>query len=113
MGSEMCIRDRVKEYILEHLDESALNGEQISRHFAMSRVQLHRKLKALTDQSAGQFVKVVRLEKAFALIQEEELNLSEIAFQTGFNSLSYFSRTFKTAYGKSPSEILKVKKQTT
>lgn len=96
---------QLRTFIIEKLDESKLNGDFIGQHIGMSRVHLYRKLKALTGQSISEFVKQIRLEKALQLIQEGELNLSEISYKTGFSSLSYFSKTFKKAYGKTPSEI--------
>ncbi|MCB0837970.1 MAG: response regulator, partial [Bacteroidetes bacterium] len=95
----------IKGYILENLDEPQLNGDHIGREFAMSRVHLHRKLKALTSLSTGEFVKKIRLNEAEKLLQEKKYNISEIAYQTGFSSLSHFSREFKKVYGKAPSQV--------
>ncbi|BDS13437.1 hybrid sensor histidine kinase/response regulator transcription factor [Aureispira anguillae] len=95
----------LRNYILEHLDESNLSGDRIGKHFAISRVHLHRKLKALTNQPISEFVRAIRLKKAFELLQEGEFNISEIAYQTGFSSISHFSRSFKKAYGKAPSKL--------
>ncbi|MCB9348890.1 MAG: helix-turn-helix transcriptional regulator [Lewinellaceae bacterium] len=75
------------------------------RHFGLSRSSLHRKLKALTDQSISELVRTIRLSTALELIREGKLNISEIAYQTGFSSISAFSRAFKRAYGKAPSEM--------
>lgn len=95
----------LRAYILEHINEADLSGDRIGRHFGMSRVHLYRKLKALTDQSITELVKAVRLEKALELVREGKLNVSEIAYQTGFTSVSHFSRSFKKHFGKPPSEI--------
>ncbi len=95
----------LREYILERIDEADLSGDRIGRHFGMSRTHLHRKLKALTDQPITDFVRSIRLQKALELIREDKLNVSEISYQTGFSSLSHFSRSFKKAYGKAPSEM--------
>ena len=95
----------LRAYIFEHLDESDLDGDRIGRHFGLSRVSLYRKLNALTGQSISDFVRATRLSKALELIREGQRNLSEIAYQTGFSSISAFSRAFKQAYGKSPSEM--------
>lgn len=96
---------QLRDYVLQHLDETDLNGDRIGKHFGMSRVHLYRKLKALTDQPISEFVKNIRLEKALELVRKGELNVSEIAWQTGFSSLSYFSISFKKAFGKNPSEM--------
>ena len=95
----------LRAYILEHIDEADLSGDHIGRRFGMSRVHLYRKLKALTGQSITEFVKAVRLEIALELVREGKYNVSEIAYRTGFSSVSHFSRSFKQAFGKSPSEM--------
>ncbi len=99
---------QLRSYILEHLDESDLNGDSIGKHFGMSRVHLYRKLNALTNQSISVFVRSVRLSKAMEFIREGTLNMSEIAYETGFSSIQHFSRTFKKAYGQAPSEFKNV-----
>lgn len=98
--------DGLRQYIIERIDHVDLNGDRIGRHFGISRVHLYRKLKALTGQSITEFVKKVRLQEALRLIREGKGNVSEIAYQTGFSSVSHFSRSFKNAFGKSPSEFL-------
>ena len=94
----------VMDYIHENLDAKELNGEIIGKSFGMSRMQLHRKIKALTRQPVSDIIRNERLKKAIQLLQEQQLNVSEVAYQTGFNSPSHFSRIFKAKYGKSPSE---------
>ena len=96
---------KLKAYIIENLDDPNLNGDTIGKALALSRVHLYRKLKALTNQSITEYVKTIRLQEAFKLMQEGKLNVSEIAFQTGFTSVSHFSRSFKEAYGKSPTKM--------
>ena len=96
---------RLKKFILENIDNQHLNGDYIGQYFGMSRVHLFRKLKALTNQSVTEFVRTLRLQKAKRLLQEGQLNISEIAYQTGFSSASHFSRTFKKVYGEPPSEL--------
>lgn len=94
----------LKAHILENLSEPVLNVDTISRHFAMSRVQLYRKLHALMEIPVAQYIKSTRLEEALRLLKERELNVTEIAYKTGF-SPSNFSKIFKKAYGKAPSEF--------
>jgi len=70
----------------------------------ISRTNLHRKLKALTGTSATEFIRKIRLQRAAQLVQQNTLTVSEIAYQVGFESLSYFSKSFQEEFGMSPSE---------
>jgi len=92
-------------HILGNLDNGNLDGESLAHSFAMSRMQLHRKIKALTDKSTSEYVRILRLETALFLLKQKELNVNEIAYQTGFSSPSHFSQVFKKHYKKRPSEI--------
>ena len=71
---------------------------------AMSRMQLHRKLKALTGKSALQFINIQRLNQATQLLNKTDANISEIAYQVGFNDPSYFNKCFKKQFGCTPKE---------
>lgn len=95
----------LRAYIFEHILTDNLNGDKIGQHFGMSRGHLHRKIKALTNQSTSEFIRSVRLNRALELLKEKKLNISEITYQTGFSSPSHFTRVFKKAYGKTPSKI--------
>jgi signal transduction histidine kinase len=72
----------------------------------MSRMQLHRKLVALTGHPANVFIRSIRLKKAAALLVNKSGNVTEIAYDVGFNNLSYFARCFKVQYGMSPSDFM-------
>ncbi len=97
---------KVMEVIEKHLSEEAFSIEQFGREIGMSRVQLHRKLKALTGGSASIYIKKVRLLKARELIKEGNGNIAEIAYSVGFSSPQYFTRCFKEEYGYPPSTLL-------
>ncbi|MEJ2596433.1 MAG: hybrid sensor histidine kinase/response regulator transcription factor, partial [bacterium] len=75
-----------------------------SRQMGLSRMQLHRKLTALTDQSASEFIKIIRLNKAAVLLKSKNATAAEIAYDVGFNTPAYFSTCFKEHFGISPSE---------
>ncbi|MCK5208679.1 MAG: response regulator, partial [Cyclobacteriaceae bacterium] len=78
-----------------------------SSQMGLSRMQLHRKLKALTDQSATKFINIIRLNKAAVLLKSQSSTAAEIAYDTGFNSPTYFSSCFKEHFGKTPLEYTK------
>jgi signal transduction histidine kinase/DNA-binding response OmpR family regulator len=98
------------DYVKNNLRNSQLSVESIAELFNISRSQVYRKIKALTGQTVVEFIRSVRLKHALTLMEEKKYNLSEIADRAGFNSLSYFTRSFKDQYGKAPSEYLEKKK---
>ena len=69
----------------------------------MSRSQLFRKMKALTDYSPSQFIRTYRLQKANELLQSSDLTISEISWQVGFKDPSHFSKSFQEEFGFTPS----------
>jgi len=88
----------------QHLSEPDFDVKQFSQEMAMSRQQIHRKLSALVDQSATEFIRVIRLKKAAMLLSQKSGSVSEIAYDVGFSSLSYFSKCFQHQFGILPSE---------
>jgi len=97
--------NKVMEVIEDHLPEEEFSIEQFGKEVGMSRVQLHRKLKALSGKSASNYLRSVRLSKARKMIKEEKGNISEIAYSVGFSSPAYFTRCFKEEYGYPPSDL--------
>lgn len=76
---------------------------QMQQSLAMSKTQLHRKLKALTNESPGELLRNFRLKRAAQLLAQKADTVTQIAYQVGFNNLSYFAKCFKALYGISPS----------
>jgi signal transduction histidine kinase/DNA-binding response OmpR family regulator len=93
--------------IEEHLADSDFSVEQFAREVGMSKTHLNRKLNALTDQSANEFIRSYRLKRAVKLLEARRGNVSEVAFEVGFNNPSYFAEAFRSLFGSSPSEYLK------
>ncbi|WP_114748049.1 helix-turn-helix domain-containing protein [Pleomorphovibrio marinus] len=85
---------------------SDFDVEIFSREIGMSRTNLHWKLKALTDSSATEFIRVFRLKRAMSHLEQKSGNISEVAYAVGFNSQSYFTKCFKKQYGRSPAEYV-------
>ncbi len=95
---------RIEDILKEQLTETSFNTEAFAKAACLSRMQLHRKLKALTGLSATEFIRSQRLKLAAHLLKQSDANVSEIGYQVGFSSPAYFSKLFKDAYGCSPSE---------
>jgi signal transduction histidine kinase/ligand-binding sensor domain-containing protein/DNA-binding response OmpR family regulator len=96
---------KAKLVVENNISEPDLNVENFAREMALSRVQLHRKLKALVDQSATQFVRTIRLNRAAELLTKHSGTVSEIAYDVGFNTLPYFTKCFQEQFGVNPSEF--------
>ncbi|MGB5848519.1 MAG: response regulator, partial [Ignavibacteriaceae bacterium] len=98
---------RVLQGINEHISNEKFSIEELGKEAAMSRMHLHRKLKALTGKSTSLFIRSVRLAKAKKMIKEERGNIAEIAYDLGFGSPTYFTKCFKEEFGYLPSELTK------
>jgi len=95
---------RVQELLDEKITDSDFNAQVFSEEIGMSRMQLHRKLKALIGQTTSEFIRSQRLQLAAQMLKKEGINMSEVGYAVGFNDPSYFSKCFKEYFGKSPSE---------
>jgi DNA-binding response OmpR family regulator len=95
---------RAVETVEAHLGNPDFSVERFEEAMTMSKLQLYRKLKALTDQSPSEFIRNLRLKRAAALLAARSGSVAEITYEVGFNNLSYFAKCFRAAYGVSPSE---------
>jgi DNA-binding response OmpR family regulator len=93
--------------ILEKMIESEFNGDILAADLSISRMGLHRKIKALTGQTTGEFIRNIRLKKACDLLVIDGKNISEVCYSVGFNSPSYFTTCFAEVYKMTPSEYAK------
>jgi signal transduction histidine kinase/DNA-binding response OmpR family regulator len=91
----------------KNMSDQDFSVEQMGSELAMSRMQLFRKIKALTDQSPSEFIRTIRLKRAAQLIKSDFGNLAEITYEVGFNHPSYFAKCFRELYGVAPSEYAK------
>lgn len=104
--AEDAFLKKVAEAVEKHLDDEDFSIEDLGKAVGMSRSQLHRKIKAITDQSPSVFVRTLRLQHAYRLLERRAGNISEVAFQVGIPNLAYFSRSFSEQFGFPPSELL-------
>jgi YesN/AraC family two-component response regulator len=91
--------------IEERMDDEELSVETLAKELFLSRSQLHRKLKALTNQTPTIFIRNTRLERAAQLLNANSASIGEIAYQVGFSSQAYFTKCFRDHFGCTPSEF--------
>ncbi|WP_323026745.1 two-component regulator propeller domain-containing protein [Gelidibacter japonicus] len=87
-----------------HINDSEYSINDFVNEMGMSRSALYRKLKAVTDQSITEFIRTIKLKRAGQLILQTDLNISEIAFDLGFNDLKHFRKSFQILFDELPSE---------
>ncbi|MGP8321836.1 MAG: helix-turn-helix transcriptional regulator [Methanosarcinaceae archaeon] len=95
---------KVLSLVEENISESAFDTQLMALQSGLSRSQLHRKLRPLTDQSPREFIRIIRLRRAAQLLERKAGNVTQIAYEVGFNSISHFAKRFKEMFGVSPSE---------
>lgn len=101
--------NRVMDIIEKEMSNTEFEVGQLQDVLLMSRTQLFRKIKALTNQSPGEFIRTVRLKRAAQLMDKNFGNIAQITYEVGFNNPSYFAKCFKELYGLLPSEYMKKK----
>ena len=99
--------NKFRKIIEDKLIDSDLNVDEIGKNLGLSRVQLYRKIKSLTNYAPNELVRIIRLKAAEQLILKTEKSISEIAYETGFSSPSYFTKCFKEYFNESPTEYVK------
>ena len=95
----------ILEYIHKNINDPSLNVENLADELLISRSKLYRKIKALTGNTANEFIKKIRLEKAKQFLESSDHSISEISFKVGFSSPSYFTKCYKTQFGNLPTEV--------
>jgi len=96
---------RFKEVVEARLADSDAGVEELAADMNLSRVQLYRKVKTITDSSPVEILRTARLNKAYQLLLTTDKSISEIAYSVGFTAPSYFTKCFKDEYGKVPGEV--------
>lgn len=99
--------EKFKALIDQKMGNSDLNVEDMGKEMGLSRVQLYRKLKSLTNFSPNELLRMARLKKAASLLASSDMSVSEIGYEVGFSSPSYFTKCYKEEFGESPTDFLK------
>jgi signal transduction histidine kinase/ligand-binding sensor domain-containing protein/DNA-binding response OmpR family regulator len=99
--------NRVNTAIEKNIENDKFTVDSLASEMGLSRSQLHRKLKQVSDHSTSEYITMVKIKKATSLLASKKYNIDEVAFKSGFNSHSYFNKCFKKIHHKSPKEFLK------
>ena len=115
--SEAHLEDRDKQFlkqlqaiIQKNLSDSEFGVENMGQQIGLSRVQLYRKVKAMTGSSVVDLLRKARLAKARRLLETRSMSVSEVAYEVGFSAPSYFTKCFKDEYGMLPGDVCNVLK---
>lgn len=106
MEKELQFVDKFQEYVMENITDAQLNVADIAKNMGLSRSQLYRKMKSLLGYSPNEYIRILRLKYAVKLLKTDN-PISDIAYQAGFSSASYFTKCFKDFYNESPTDYLK------
>ena len=101
--------DKAQQIVSGHIGDESFGIEELRKALGLSRSQLHRRLHNIIGLSTSLFIRSVRLKRAFELLKEGDLSVSEVAYSTGFSSPSYFNKCFNEQYGFPPGDIHKQK----
>ncbi len=104
---ERLVKDATT-FVEDNLDNTDLSVEMMSEKLGMSRVNLYKRLLSVTGSTPSEFIRIIRLRHAEALLREGKFNVSEVAYMVGFNNPRYFSKYFAEAYGMYPSQYKNV-----
>jgi len=104
-SQDVIFAEQLNEAIRKHISNPNLKMEELGEELGLGRVQLYRKVKAITGQTPVELLRQMRLQRAYALLGSTTKTVAEIAFEVGFNTPGYFSKCFKEQYGKLPMEL--------
>ena len=109
---KMAVSERERQWLQRaiaqveaHLDDEGYTVEQLSSDMCMSRMTFYRKIQSATGYTPSEFVRTIRLRRAAELLRKGGMSVTEISYATGFSSVSYFSRCFRTMFGMSPTQF--------
>ncbi len=95
-----------KNYVEQHIANPDLNVDEMAESLGLSRSQLYRKVKSLTNYAPNELVRIIRVQRGKQLLMQNTKTISEIAYELGFSSPSYFAKCFKDLYGETPTEFV-------
>lgn len=99
--------NKINSIVEDNFSNENFSVDALAEEMGLSRSQLHRKLKQISNHSSSEYINMVKIKKATTLLASKNYNVDEVAFKVGFNSHSYFSKCFKKIHGQTPKEFLK------
>lgn len=99
-----------EKYVSENMSSPNFGIEEICRAMSLSRMQLYRKMTAIINKKPSQYIKEIKMKKAYTLMKEQGLNITETMYEVGHTNYTHFSRLFQEVNGISPREVLGMKK---
>lgn len=106
-AKDKSFMDELIEVIESQITNPDMNIEYICTKIGMSRTKLYQKIKSITGQSTGEFIRSIRLKKAVQIMTHQDVPLTEVMYSVGIQTQSYFTKAFKKEIGKTPSQFLK------
>lgn len=100
---------KLRSYIEKNLSDSDFGVEQLGDLIGMSRAQLYRKTKALTNYSPVELIRNTRLKRAQMMLAQGDEAIAQVAYAVGFTAPSYFTKCYKEYFGENPTELVKRK----
>ena len=101
----MLFAEQLNEAIHKNMSNPNLKMDDLGEEMGLSRVQLYRKVKAITGQTPVELLRQMRLQQAYALLTSTTKTVAEIAYEVGFGTPGYFSTCFKKQFGKYPTDL--------
>lgn len=99
--------DQLITIVESHLTNPEMDTDYICMQMGMSRTRLYQKIKNISGQSTGEFIRTIRFKKAAQLMTHQDISLTEVMYSVGIQTQSYFTKAFKKEFGKTPSQFLK------
>ena len=104
-STENSFITKLNHIIEKHLDNENLQISDLCSEIGLSHMQIHRKLKSLTGLSTANYIRNFRLKKSKPLLMHSDLTITEIAYNVGFRSIQYYTKSFKNSFGSTPTEF--------
>ncbi|MEQ8703981.1 MAG: ATP-binding protein [Phaeodactylibacter sp.] len=99
--------EQIGDIINKHMANPIFSIDILAEEIGLSRSQLNRKMKSITDMTTNNYIRYIRLQKALVLLEQEDKNVSEVTYLVGFSSVAYFVKCFKDQFGKTPGSFQK------